>query len=65
MLIAEIGYVGIAHCENEMIDIAAAVDPRAVRRFGGPQQAVAAVLSQVLGHEVAFSDTTRWLAPLF
>lgn len=60
MAVARRGYAGMVDLGDGEIDIAAAVDPEAVRAAGSPADAVAAILDEAGFPRFAKLDSTRW-----
>ncbi|MFW6060898.1 MAG: NAD(P)/FAD-dependent oxidoreductase, partial [Phycisphaeraceae bacterium] len=54
------GYVGLVQLEGGELDVAAALDPRFVKRAGGPMAAVQLGLREVGWPALADEDAVRW-----
>ncbi len=62
MLVSSQGYVGLSNTDGGKLDMAAAIDPKAIQEAGGISKMLERIMSQCLKTEVRLRDGLNWLS---
>ena len=62
MLVGTRGYVGLCKTDGDWVDIAAAIDPASIQRFGGIRQVVQGILTECGIQSPVLPTQLQWLA---
>lgn len=62
MLVGRNGYVGICSTDDDLVDVAAAIDPASIQPMGGIERVVRGILEDCDANPLDWPPTSEWLA---